>query len=1521
MPLPAAFAAGETYYLGGTTTGSCPGKCENLATTTGTASTTTTQSFTPGPALDASGGFTGTWASGSSFTISSFATTSAPDVVVAWIVTYASGSSVSVTSVSDSASAVAWQSTARWSATSCSGTQETTETEWWGVAASPISSADTITVALSGAPTAASAQAYGIARANTASPFDPNAAVPATAVSGCTATTARPTVTLSATTNEDDLVIASVGAYTSVTEAAPSGFTLVKNLAGTGDSQSVVYKAVVAVQASLNCPNFAATTYWRVLCDAVSAAPEDLEIEPQIGGATTTGTPSTSAPMGYAWESSSSLGGATIESGTWTFTMTAKASSVTGTPVGYLWATVWSCNDQSLGTCTFLLKNYDNTTNVLASTTATAYSYTTGTVGPFSNVKYLAVQFWLIFVSSGSAAARTATETTVSSASSVTVPNIDYASSAASSISMTPSLPSTGVAAPLSSSLSVGAAISTVRGYAVSIATSLGLATGLQLGLAGVSEGASASLTPGVSGLLSFFAAPSVSLTLAPAVGEGLQAISEAASLSLAPGVDQAIGGIAEAASLSVAPALVWVVAFAHTLSASITIAPSAEPGLSQVTQSVTLVLSPALAATAAFMESLAQSMSLSPSSDQGLGATSSASVGIAPAVAAMVAFMSTLSASLSLAPGVEQGIAAVALSAGSTIGAAANLGIGGVTEAVGTTLAPVLAGMVAFFEAVLGMTHITPSLGVADGLTELASVSLAPSLGAVASVPPAAVTVVACSPAVVALGLSTNCTVKVTGASPTGTVSFSSSSGGFTPSACPLAGGACVVSFLPPSSGAFTINATYSGDSANSASWQTFLLRVPAFSIDPSGGFAGTVVALSGTGFAPSTVYDYCFEPGASTVSAAVACASAHQFVSTSSGAVPQAASIVPLGQSGLVVVSGTTGAIAATRSFSATPANSLAAIGVSPVSGPTGTPVVVTGSGFTPGDVVAFTYTNGTLATQPPAVSVSASGTFAASFRVPTSGPAANTITAIGADPGDWASATFTATNVAGYQSASVTLPASGGLTIDETNSTGVSLSISSSPGSSWTIVVAGLTGRASFGVPTPSLVSPAYYDVYLGGGTPGGATVQVCFTQPSLNAGSVMEYWNGASWVSVDSVVSSSRICNTGAGSGVITAAELTGTNFAVGTPLVEGGGGGVLYVSQSITLTEAAGLAPETFSLSGCGVVPASIAGDGRAHHLSALPSCAVTVSPTGSQEVTRYVFSDGADSLQITTCGGPACSSSSNATYYEQTLQTLSYAVVGSEGGYSAPSLASFALGVAHPITLTAVPTGYWVDAVGSLGAPASLQGGGSLQRWALAPSSQVLSAAVPNQAVFAYALQYLVTFVASPPGGGSVAPAGADWLNATSTVGISATPAAGFRFAGWSSASGGTSIADRTAANTTAVVGGPDTMTATFAQASTTTSTTSSSTRTTTTTTTTTSTTSSASSSTRSTSSTSSSASSSSSSTSTTSLASNTTTTTSSSSSAAAQGLARPPLYLLVSALAAALAVAVGLAALRRKRR
>src|SRR5438445_498500 len=204
------------------------------------------------------------------------------------------------------------------------------------------------------------------------------------------------------------------------------------------------------------------------------------QIEPDMPGTTTTGTPFTSSVSGYSWVYSTDLGGSTIQSGTWTFDLTTNVNTIGGNPVGNLWITVWNCTTNSLGSCNFLFKNWDNTTNVLASTSATPHTYNTGTIGPFSNIHFISVEYWISYTTLGSQSNLAVTETTVSSASDVITPGWNYVQNPSGSLTLASNFAKqTSIFKALSSALTQTSAFAEKISLFRSLSASLAMVSGL----------------------------------------------------------------------------------------------------------------------------------------------------------------------------------------------------------------------------------------------------------------------------------------------------------------------------------------------------------------------------------------------------------------------------------------------------------------------------------------------------------------------------------------------------------------------------------------------------------------------------------------------------------------------------------------------------------------------------------------------------------------------------------------------------------------------------------------------------------------------------------------------------------------------------------------------------------------------------------------------------------------------------------------------------------------------------------
>ncbi len=90
-----------------------------------------------------------------------------------------------------------------------------------------------------------------------------------------------------------------------------------------------------------------------------------------------------------------------------------------------------------------------------------------------------------------------------------------------------------------------------------------------------------------------------------------------------------------------------------------------------------------------------------------------------------------------------------------------------------------------------------------------------------------------------------------------------------------------------------------------------------------------------------------------------------------------------------------------------------------------------------------------------------------------------------------------------------------------------------------------------------------------------------------------------------------------------------------------------------VTQPITLTVSPVGAPTgTFTVSGCGVSPTTVAGDGSSHSVTAAGSCSLTVTVPADGANTRDRFSGTSTTWTFTTCSHGTCSGQPNTYYYQ-----------------------------------------------------------------------------------------------------------------------------------------------------------------------------------------------------------------------------------------------------------------------------
>ena len=138
----------------------------------------------------------------------------------------------------------------------------------------------------------------------------------------------------------------------------------------------------------------------------------------------------------------------------------------------------------------------------------------------------------------------------------------------------------------------------------------------------------------------------------------------------------------------------------------------------------------------------------------------------------------------------------------------------------------------------------------------------------------------------------------------------------------------------------------------------------------------------------------------------------------------------------------------------------------------------------------------------------------------------------------------------NVVVSTSNTVTISSSGTGTVDNTGTTGVSATITGLTGVSNAVVTTQTLSGPSTGVSKLS-VGSVYFDLSVtlpvGTTAPAGATVNVCFTSPTVKAGDTLQYWTGSSWgTATGTTINGDKIC------GNVPLSALTGTNFAIAPP---------------------------------------------------------------------------------------------------------------------------------------------------------------------------------------------------------------------------------------------------------------------------------------------------------------------------------------------------------------------------------
>ena len=225
---------------------------------------------------------------------------------------------------------------------------------------------------------------------------------------------------------------------------------------------------------------------------------------------------------------------------------------------------------------------------------------------------------------------------------------------------------------------------------------------------------------------------------------------------------------------------------------------------------------------------------------------------------------------------------------------------------------------------------------------------------------------------------------------------------------------------------------------------------------------------------------------------------------------------------------------------------------ISLNPTNGPSGSTVTVTGTGFNPSVGITLHSSTGTITVTSGAITTSATGGFTATIVITAASAPVINIRASGSDqasiPRDTATAQFTVTNVQAGHSGNIKMSGGSG-SRDDTAITGVSVSITGATGiTNLNVTTSKLTGPGNGVVSVTTGGSVLYFDVNValpsGTSAPSGATVQVCFTDPSVSSSDTLQFYSGGSWTTATGVtVTGTQVC------GTVPLSALTGTNFAV------------------------------------------------------------------------------------------------------------------------------------------------------------------------------------------------------------------------------------------------------------------------------------------------------------------------------------------------------------------------------------
>src|SRR3989475_788425 len=210
----------------------------------------------------------------------------------------------------------------------------------------------------------------------------------------------------------------------------------------------------------------------------------------------------------------------------------------------------------------------------------------------------------------------------------------------------------------------------------------------------------------------------------------------------------------------------------------------------------------------------------------------------------------------------------------------------------------------------------------------------------------------------------------------------------------------------LSSAAGAHTVKATDASNHPASASF-TVTTGTPAAAItlNPTSGPTGTTVNISGSNFAANSGITISYDnAGIATTPTTI--------TTTSTGSFTGSITIPSSSAAGTHTVKATDGsANSASASFTVTTGTITPTISLNPSSGPVGTTVTVSGSGFASNSGISITYGGTAIITNPTTITTDSTGSFAGSITVPPSSLGTHTVKATDASSNS-ASAQFTVT-----------------------------------------------------------------------------------------------------------------------------------------------------------------------------------------------------------------------------------------------------------------------------------------------------------------------------------------------------------------------------------------------------------------------------------------------------------------------------------------------------------------------------